>query len=182
VAAARPAGAPVLRVNALGPLEISVDGEPLPATSWTDAKPRELLLYLLCHPAGRTGDQIGLALWRDASPALRRNDFHVALHQLRRTLGRPDWIVFEEERYRINPRFAVEFDGRQFEMELRLARRALAQAGDTAPLTRALTLYRGDFLEDVTAGAGDWYLEHRNRWHRLYVEGRLLAPGARRTV
>jgi DNA-binding SARP family transcriptional activator len=128
------------------------------------------LLYLLCHPAGRTRDQIGLACWPDASPAQRKNDFHVTLHHLRSTLGRPDWIVFEEERYRINPRFAVEFDGRQFETELRLARAALAQAGDTAPLARALALYRGDFLE----GAGDWHLEHRERWHRLYVEGQRL--------
>src|SRR2546422_4950479 len=148
-AAPRPAGAQVLRVNALGPLEISVDGEQLPDTAWSDAKPRELLLYLLCHPGGRTGDQIGLTLWRDASPAQRKNDFHVTLHQLRRILGRPDWIVFEEERYRINPRFAVEFDGRQFETELRLAQAALVQAGDAAPLARALARYRGDFLEDT---------------------------------
>ena len=95
-ATARTAGAPVLRVSALGPLEISVDGEALPATSWTDAKPRELLLYFLCHPAGRTGEQIGLALWRDASPAQRRNAFHVTLHQLRGILGGPDWIVDEQ--------------------------------------------------------------------------------------
>ncbi len=168
--AARPAGAQILRVNALGPLEISLGGEALPATSWTDAKPRELLLYLLCHPAGRTGDQIGLALWRAASPAQRKNDFHVTLHQLRRTLGRPEWIVFEEERYRINPRFAVEFDARQFETDLRMARAALAHGKDAASLTRALALYRGDFLEDVTAG--DWCLEHRDRWRRLYVEGK----------
>src|SRR5438445_12793960 len=65
-AATRPAGAQVLRVNALGPLEISVDGEQLPDT---DAKPRELLLYLLCHAGGRTGDQIGLTLWRAGSRA-----------------------------------------------------------------------------------------------------------------
>ncbi|HYU36510.1 MAG TPA: protein kinase [Gemmatimonadales bacterium] len=168
--AARPAGAQILRVNALGPLEISLGGEALPATSWTDAKPRELLLYLLCHPAGRTGDQIGLALWRAASPAQRKNDFHVTLHQLRRTLGRPEWIVFEEDRYRINPRFAVEFDARQFETDLRMARAALAHGKDAASLTRALALYRGDFLEDVTAG--DWCLEHRDRWRRLYVEGK----------
>jgi len=172
--AAHPAGAPVLRVNALGPLEISLDGEPLPATAWegTNAKSRELLLYLLCHPAGRTGEQIGLALWRDASPAQRKNDFHVTLHQLRRMLGRPDWIVFEEERYRINPRVVVEFDGRQFETELRLAQAALAQGGDPAPLARALARYRGEFLEDTTAGTGDWHVEQRDRWHRLYLEGR----------
>src|SRR5256884_6722660 len=124
-AAARPAGAQVVRVSALGPLEISVDGERLPDAAGSDAKPRELLLYFLCHPGGRTGEQIGLTLWRDASPAQRKNDFHVTLHQLRRILGRPDWIVFAEERYRINPRFTVEFDGRQFETELRLAQAAL---------------------------------------------------------
>src|SRR6266704_3466167 len=86
-ATARPAGAQVLRVRALGPLEISLDGKRLPATAWggSEAKPRELLLYLLCHPAGRTGEQTGLALWRDASPAQRKHAFHVTLNQLRRT-------------------------------------------------------------------------------------------------
>src|SRR5690349_5417676 len=110
---------PLLSVNALGPLEIAVDGRPLPPTAWNAAKPRELLVYLLCHPPGRTREQIGGALWPDASPAQVKNNLHVTLHELRRTLGRPDWIVFEEERYRINPRFAVEFDARQFEAEVR---------------------------------------------------------------
>ena len=170
--AARPAGAPVLRVNALGPLEIAVDGARLPAAAWTHAKARELLLYLVCHPAGRTRAQIGLACWPDASPAQRNNDFHVTLHHLRGVLGRPDWIVFEEERYRINPRLAVEFDGREFEAEVRAARGALAKSGDSGPLTRALARYRGDFLEDAAADAGNWHLEQRERWRRLYAAGR----------
>ena len=80
--------------------------------------------------------------------------------------------MFEEERYRINPRFAVEFDGRQFETELRLAQAALVQGGDAAPLARALARYRGDFLEDAAADAGNWHLEQRERWRRLYAAGR----------
>src|SRR5256886_1987454 len=179
-ATGRAAGVPLLRVNALGPLEISVDGAPLSAAAWRSATPRELLLYLVCHPGGRTRDQIGLELWGDVSPAQRKNDFHITLHQLRSTLGRPDWIVFEEERYRINPRLPVEFDGRQFEADVRAARAALAKSGDAAPLARALAPYRGDFLQDAGAGAGagDWHLEYRDRWHRLYVEGQLaLAEG-----
>src|SRR5205814_10734493 len=145
-ATGRAAGVPLLRVSALGPLEISVDGAQLPAAAWSSAKPRELLLYLVCHPGGRTRDQIGLALWGDVSPAQRKNDFHITLHQLRSTLGRPDWIVFEEERYRINPRLPVEFDGRQFEADVRAARAALAKSADAAPLARALARFRGDFL------------------------------------
>jgi predicted ATPase len=169
-----PAGVPLLSVNALGPLEIAVDGRPLPAAAWSGAKSRELLLYLLCHPAGRTREQIGDALWPDVSPAQVKNNLHVTLHDLRRTLGRPDWIVFEEERYRINPRFAVEFDARQFEAEVRGARGTLAKSGDAAPLARALARYKGDFLEEGDSGreAGDWSLEPRERWRRLYVAGR----------
>jgi hypothetical protein len=170
----RPAGVPSLLVNALGPLEIAVDGRSLPAAAWSGAKARELLLYLLCHAAGRTREQIGGALWPEASPAQVKNNLHVTLHELRRTLGRPDWIVFEEERYRINPRFAVEFDARQFEVEVRGARGALAKSGDTAPLARALARYKGDFLEEGDSGreAGDWSREPRERWRRLYVDGR----------
>ena len=184
----RPPGAPVLRVRALGPLEIALNGAPLPARAWRDATPRELLLYLLCHPGGRTGEQIGLAFWRDAPPAERRNNLHLALHELRRTLGRPDWIVFEDQRYRINPRIAVEFDGRQFETELREARAAraaraagmaggtagaggpLASGGDSAQLEKALARYRGDFLDG--AGAGEWHVEYRERWKRVFLEAR----------
>ena len=166
----RAAGAPLLSVTALGPLQIVLDGEPLPAAAWKSAKSRELLLYLLCHPAGRTREQIGDALWRDASPAQIKSNLHVTLHELRRTLGRPDWIVFEEERYRVNPRFPVEFDARQFEAEVRSARVALAKTGDAAPLERALQRYRGEFLGESGLAVGDWYLEHRERWRRLYVE------------
>jgi len=42
--------------------------------------------------------------------------------------------------------------------------------------------YIAHFLADAVtgagAGAGDWHLEYRDRWHRLYVEGQLaLAEG-----
>ncbi|MGH7529352.1 MAG: protein kinase domain-containing protein [Gemmatimonadales bacterium] len=176
--AARPAGAPVLRAQALGPLEISVDGRPLPATAWSSSQARELLLYFLCHPAGSTREQVGRAFWRDTSPAHLKNNFHVALQHLRRILGRPDWIVYEEERYRINPRLAVEFDGTRFEHEVKAARAALAETGDAGPLSRALALYRGDFFEE--ASAGDWHLGDRERWRRLYVEGRQALDEQRR--
>jgi DNA-binding SARP family transcriptional activator len=161
-------------VAALGPLEIALDGKPIPAAAWSNATARELLLYLLCHPAGRTREQIGHALWRDASPAQIKSNLHVALLELRRALGRPDWIVFEEERYRLNPRFAVEFDARRFEAEVRTARVALTRSGDPAPLERALERYKGDFLGAGASGlgAGEWQVEFRERWRRLYDEGR----------
>jgi tetratricopeptide (TPR) repeat protein len=104
----RPANIPLLVVNAVGALEISVNGAPIPSEAWRTPEARELLIYLVCHPAGRTREQIGRALWPNASAIHIKIHLHLTLHQLRRTLGRPDWIVFEEGRYRVNPRFRVE--------------------------------------------------------------------------
>ena len=160
---APPAAVPHLVVNALGTLAISVDGTPIEREAWHSAESRDLLLYLVSHRAGRTREQIGRAFWSDASPARIKNSLHVTLDQLRRTLGRPDWIVFEEGRYRVNPQFRLEFDGLQFEAEVRGAR-------DTAALARALERYKGDFLKDEAVG--EWAVEPREKWRRLYIDAR----------
>jgi len=56
-----PAAADTLRVLALGPLQVFVGGEAIDTTVWGSARPRELLVYLLMHPDGRTKEQVGLA-------------------------------------------------------------------------------------------------------------------------
>ena len=140
--------------------------------AWKYAKPRELLLYLLAHRAGRTRDQIGLTFWPDASPAQVKNNFHVALHQVRRALGTADVIIFDGERYVVNWSLGVELDAHRFEEDVRAALRV--REGALPLLERALSLYAGDFLED--AQAGDWHLEYRDRLQRLYLDG-LLACG-----
>ena len=169
---------PPLEVRALGPLEILRDGTMLPDDAWRYARPRELLLYLLAHPDGRTRDQIGLVFWPDASATQVKNNFHVMLHHVRKTLGRPDLVTFERDRYRINWELegGVRFDARAFEETVRPAYRALraAKRGDdqdqaAARMLDGLALYRGDFLVD--ANAGDWHLETRDRLRRLFCDG-----------
>ncbi len=184
---------PVLEVRALGPLCIRREGEPLPAEAWRYARPRELLLYLLAHPDGRTRDQIGLVFWPDASATQLKNNFHVSLHHMRRALGRADLIVYDGDRYRVAWELGVRFDARTFETVLRpfvaggprSARPASAQAGNGPPpavepgpeVEGALDLYRGDFLAEE--GAGDWHLETRDRLRRLYADALLRLAGRR---
>jgi predicted ATPase/DNA-binding SARP family transcriptional activator len=173
----QPGGAPGLRVRALGPLEIARAGEPLGAESWAAAKPRELLLFLLTRPEGRTREQIALALWPDASPAQAKNRFHVALHHLRRALGGAESVVFAEDRYRVDPGLGAELDATVFERRIRAALAAGRAGGEAEEaLGAALALYRGDFLEyEPTAG---WHLELRDHLRALYVAG-LSALGER---
>jgi predicted ATPase/DNA-binding SARP family transcriptional activator len=159
-----------LRVLALGPLQVFVGNEAIDTTVWGSARPRELLVYLLMHPDGRTKEQVGLAFWPEASAAQLRNSFHVTLHRLRKALRNPDWITLANDRYRVDPDVIAEFDVLEFEREVTTARRALKrrETGAAAALERAVTRFRGDFLDGEPAG--DWHLEHRDRLQRQFVD------------
>ncbi|HKR64541.1 MAG TPA: BTAD domain-containing putative transcriptional regulator, partial [Thermoanaerobaculia bacterium] len=150
-----------LQVRALGPLEILRDGAHVDES----ARARELLLYLLIHPSGRTKEQIGAALWPDADPAKLRNNFHVTLHRLRKLLGGAEWIVVESETYALDRKRGIEFDAEIFEREAGAAMRA--RSADR--LQHALDLYRGPFFEN--ASSGEWYEDIRERLRDLYARG-----------
>jgi predicted ATPase/DNA-binding SARP family transcriptional activator len=167
-------GTPQLRLLGFGCARMLSDLPP----DWRYAKARELLFYLLCSPA-RSKEQIGLALWPDASPGQLRRSFHTALHHLRRVLGRTEWILFTHERYCFNRALDYWFDVEAFEAHLDQAR----QVQVTEPLCaiyhlqEGLQLYQGDFLEG--AAMGDWYLPRQRELkecyqHALLTLGRLF--------
>jgi predicted ATPase/DNA-binding SARP family transcriptional activator len=166
-----------LCVRALGPLQISRGGELLGTERWSYAKPRELLLYLLCNRSGATKEEIGQAIWPEATPSQVRNNLHVSLHYVRKVLGSSDWIVYTDERYRVDPARTVDFDLEVFESE------ADAILGDVAAvdddrLRGALANYRGDFLGAEVFGV--WHYEWRDRALGRYVA--LLALLAERCL
>jgi predicted ATPase/DNA-binding SARP family transcriptional activator len=164
-----------LRVRALGPLQVFVAGRPLDGEAFGSSKPRELLLLLLCHPEGRTREQVGLAFWPESSAAQVKNSFHVTLHRLRKALGHPEWIVAAGDHYRLDPALRIDFDAARFEAGVEAALRASGTAADAGDrLAAALALYEGEFLEGEMVG--DWHLEIRDRLRRLHLDG-LLARG-----
>jgi predicted ATPase/DNA-binding SARP family transcriptional activator len=169
---------PALTVRSLGALEIFAAGEPVSGEAWGYAKPRELLLYLLAHPEGRTREQIGLDFWPDASAAQVKNNFHVTLHHVRKAIGRASLIRYEQGRYRVAVEEGVDFDAARFEDHARAALRRLREAPDdkgaVEALRKAVDLHRGPFLE--TESVGDWHLALRDRLSRLHEEA-LLALG-----
>ena len=162
------ASAPALRVRTLGMLEIAIDGEAVAPSAWGYAKARELLVYLLFWPEGRTREQVGAALWPDASAAQVRNSFHVTLHHLRRALGHAEWVTFERGRYRLNVGDGIEVDAFVAERRLTDALRR-ARRGDAPPeaLETAVALYDGPFLDGEPVG--DWHLDTRDRLARLHA-------------
>jgi DNA-binding SARP family transcriptional activator len=168
---------PKLRVSALGPLQVFVGERLIESSAWGSARPRELLVYLLSHPEGRTKEQVGLAFWPDASSSQLRNNFHVTLHRLRKALGAANWVLLLGERYVVDPALIGEFDAELFEREVMAARRALKrqQEAAAAQLEHALSRYRGDFLDGEPVG--DWHVDTRERLQRMYVDS-LMELGA----
>lgn len=152
------AGAP-MTIRLLGSVRVVVRGEPV--QSWAYGKPRELLAFLALTPRGRTRTEISAALWPDAAPAQLRNNFHVTMHHLRKTLGDASLVVLDGDRYRIAA------DSR-FVCDVPLFEKAGRAASDESALRAALDLYAGDFMEGEVAGA--WRDDEQDRLRRLYVE------------
>ena len=161
-----PTAGPALRVRAMGTLEIAIEGVEVPRSAWGYAKARELLLHLLFWPTGRTRDQIGVALWPDASATQVRNSFHVTLHHLRRALGHAEWVTFANGRYRLDVGGGVECDALVVERRLTDALRR-TQGASLDDLESACEAYTGHFLEGEPVG--DWHLEIGDRLARLHA-------------
>jgi predicted ATPase/DNA-binding SARP family transcriptional activator len=172
-----------LRIFSLGPAWVEKEGLPLDSPDWI-RKPRELLYFLLSHPEGRTKEQIGLALWPEASTSQLRRRFHDTLFRLRRALGAKEWISFQKGRYSFDRSLDYYFDVDAWDQNLSEARGLRSESPEDAIrlLQEAVGLYRGDFLEDFAAG--EWALERQVELKRSYQDalllfGELLCAGER---
>lgn len=161
--------APGLRIVTLGGFEL--EGEAVEAGSWSYARPRELLVFLLLHARGATRQEIGEAIWPDATSAQVKNSFHVTLHHLRKRLGDPGWIVLEGERYRLARERGIEWDAERFDHAMQSILRG-ADAPDLEALEAGLARYRGPLLDG--AGASRWLEDARDHFRRLYLDGLAL--------
>jgi len=167
-------------VNALGQMVVRVHGVALTDADWRYAKARELFYYLLSQPQA-TKEQLGLALYPEASPSQVRARLHQVLHYARRALGHKDWILFDGNAYAVNRDRAYWYDVEQFERRVSAARAALAESPRQVALAIRLLqdaspLYTGDFLPELDA---DWSLFRREELRRQALEallelGRLL--------
>ncbi len=145
------------------------DGVLLGPADWGYAKPRELLFFLLGEDSAHK-DAIGAALWPEASTLVLRNSFHTCLHQLRRALGRADWILYRKGRYAFNRSLAYSFDVERFSA-------AVSGPRTSSALVDAVELYRGDYCVDLS---GTWVDARRASLQQSF-ERALLDLAALRT-
>lgn len=158
-----------LRIHGLGVTQVYRQDRLLTSADWTYAKPRELMYFLLAYPT-RTKEQIGVALWPDASPTQLRSAIHSALHRLRRALGQHDCVLVEDELYAFNRNISYWYDVEVFEAHLEASARLHGELSPQAihHLEAAVGLYKGDFLEGV-AGAAEWVFLKREALRQSFI-------------
>jgi DNA-binding SARP family transcriptional activator len=164
-----------IRVRCLGPLRIELDGAEVRTGMRTKA--RELLAFLLLHPAG-VGREVAIeALWPEMDAARSAERAKDALKSLRQTLraatGQSGATVIElvSDRWHVNPDL-VDCDVWHFQSALAAATGAADDQAKLDALTRAAEIYAGTLLQDA---GYEWVEEPREELRRQAadVAGRL---------
>jgi DNA-binding SARP family transcriptional activator/Tfp pilus assembly protein PilF len=157
-----------VRVQALGPTRVFRGENAVSVDEWRALKARDLLFFLLIHGESRR-EEIGAALWPEASPAQVQDVFHVTLHRLRRALGAPEWVLFRAETYALNRQLPLWSDVEEFQNLLQGAQdlERVAPAEAVERYGRAVALYQGDFLGDSTA---EWALPFQRNLAHAYED------------
>jgi predicted ATPase/DNA-binding SARP family transcriptional activator len=166
-----------LRIRVLGASTVQRGDQVLTAADWGYGKPRELL-FLLASSGRIAKEDIGTALWPDLGEARLRNAFHTALRELRRALGDPRWVTFEQGGYLLDRSRGLASDLDTFTEALAAARSAPSSDEKLQQLERAIAAYGGDFLPDFLDA--DWARVRREQFRTAY--GAALSAAGRQLV
>jgi DNA-binding SARP family transcriptional activator/predicted ATPase len=163
-----------LSVRLLGPLQMTLDGEPV--TGFVSDKVRALLAYLAVEteqPHRR--EKLAGLLWPDWPERSARANLRRALANLRQVIGdqraTPPFLHISRQAVQFNSASDAWIDVVAFTDLLQakgLSQRTIRQ------LEQAVELYQGDFLEGFSVGDSpafeEWLLLNRERLRRLVVE------------
>ncbi len=146
----------MLRIFLLGPFEVDVNDQRLPATVWKRRKAKTLLKLLALRPLHQLHIEAAMdLLWPELSSADSRNNLDRTLYYLRRSLasgGAAPALTLSDGMLTLGG--PVWTDVAAFEQ-------ALAGADERATLEAAVALYRGPLLEEDRNE--EWVIEPRQR-------------------
>jgi DNA-binding SARP family transcriptional activator len=163
----------VLAVYCLGQFRVSLENQWI--SSWPSGKGKSILKFMIVnYPRPISKDVLMDTLWRDADPVSARNNLYVAIYGLRQAFKvvMPGFnpILFEEDRYCLNPDISVWLDVNEFmryyQNGLDYERRGRLVEG-IREYELAESLYQGDFFEEDLYE--DWPVPRREALKDTYL-------------
>lgn len=166
-------GQPSLVVYCLGQFQVYLDEKPI--EEWPSGKGKSVLKYLVTHRARPVPKEILMEhFWPEAGPDAARNNLNVAIYGLRQALRAVDsdfsHVLFEEDRYLLNPRLHVWVDVEAFASHFAAAQKLEQQSEEEMAMNHyraAEALYRGEFLAEDRYE--EWLLARRQQLQRDYL-------------
>jgi DNA-binding SARP family transcriptional activator len=164
---------PSLTVYCLGPFQLYQDEEPV--EEWASGKGKSVFKYLVTHHHQPVAKEVLMDIfWPDSDPDAARNSLNVAIYGLRQALrkGRPRFhhVLFEDDRYLLNPDLHIWLDVEEFRQRLSTAQK-LQQRGNMGAATRLYgaceALYRGEFLAEDRYE--EWAIPYRRKLQDDYL-------------
>jgi DNA-binding SARP family transcriptional activator len=185
-----------IEIRVLGSAELLRDDIPVADRSWRRERVRSLLNFLVERRRCSRG-AAGLALWPDHDEESVRNNLRVTLNYLQgilepdRDAGEPGWFLRTDgSQLSLAEVEELTIDVDQFERHADAAEQAEARGDPQATLDHylaAISIYRGDYLED--AANEEWGDLERTRLRSRFIRGAvrggelLIAHGeARRAI
>lgn len=165
--AIEPRPAPI-RIRALGGFDLTIDGVAFASGVKPQRRPLDLLKVLLvCNGQSVGAAELADKLWPDSDGDTGRNSLQVAVHRLRRLLGRDQAVLVQDRKVCLDHTLC-SVDLWTFEREAQHLMRAYAEAPSFAERAEeTLWLYRGHLFAHEAEQA--WMLAPRERLRRLWL-------------
>lgn len=183
-------GLPSLAVYCLGLFRVYQDD--LLIATWPSGKGKAIFKYMIANLGKPISKEVLMDIfWQEFDSEAARKNLYVAIYGLRQAFRtiKPDFspIIFQDDRYQIDPSIAVWVDSEEFIQRYkagqRLERRGMFDEA-VKEYELAESIYQGDFLEEdlyedwpiaYREGLKDSYLVILARLSRYYFEGKKYA-------
>lgn len=162
-----------LELKTLGSLRLFTGGTEIQSMNWRTIKTRDLLAFLIHKRNPVTKEVIIEELWPDNEFEKSQGLFHTSLYFLRQILekvGFSDLIIYQNKHYGLATKLFTT-DRIHFQKLVTTGLNEETPADKACDLLeQALTLYRGDYLQELDYV---WLLPDREYLKNLYFEARL---------
>lgn len=156
---------PTIHVRLLGRFEVTVDGVPVPESSWSRRHAAALVKVLALAPARRLHrEQVIDLVWPDDTIDEAVPKLHKAAHFARRAIDVTNAVVLRGDAVILCPEAETTVDVAQFD---ELARKALA-AEDIPAAREAIAHYAGELLPQDRYET--WAEEHRDQLRLRFLD------------
>ena len=155
-----------ISIQTFGNIEIRIQDRILTISDWMTQTSRDLFLLFLANPMGLSKGEVGLILWPDSSTSELKLRFKNAIYRMRHAIG-SDVVLFQDNIYLFNRAVDHDYDVQNFVSAIRNAREEKQDIKKIKPLSRAVTLYKGEYLPSLD---DEWVIVDREKYKAMYMQ------------